>query len=141
MIENMRNTEEIEEWRDIEGYSGLYQVSNLGRVKSLNYRRTGKEGILKEAKRRDGYLDLCLCKNKKNKQYLTHRLVAMAFIENPNNYPMVNHKNEIKTDNRASNLEYCDALYNANYGTRNERMANSLKGKKHTQETKEKFSK
>ena len=109
-------------WRDVEGYEGLYQVSNLGRVKSLNYRRTGKEKILKPIKIKKQYMNVKLCKNGKLKQYMIHRLVAKAFIPNPDNKEQVNHINEIKTDNRAENLEWCDRSYNVNYGTRIEKQ-------------------
>lgn len=115
-----------EEWRDITGYEGLYMISSYGRVKSLNYRRTGREKIMKSSVDKNGYLFVCLWKNRKVKWYLVHRLVAEAFISNPNNYPQVNHKNEIKDDNRAENLEWCDNYYNSHYGTRNKRI-----GEKH----------
>lgn len=77
MIENLEN----EEWKDIAGYEGLYQISNCGRVKSLNYRRTGKEKLLRPATTRDGYLLVCLCKNGQRKLFRVHRLVAFAFSE------------------------------------------------------------
>ena len=114
-----------EEWRDIEEYYGLYQISNLGRIKSLNYRRTGKEKILKPVNTND-YFTIELCKEGNRKRHRVHRLVALHFIPNPNNYPMVNHRNEIKTDNQVGNLEWCDAKYNNNYGTRTERSAEKL---------------
>ena len=114
-------------WKDIEGYPN-YMVSNMGRVKSLNYHRTGREKILKPHKKRDGYLEVCLFKNGKRKYCLVHRLVAEAFIPNPNNLPFINHKSEIKSQNNVENLEYCDALYNNNYGTRKERAAEKRKG-------------
>ena len=112
----------IEIWKDIEGYYGLYQISNLGRVKSLNYRRTGKEKILKQAKTKLGYLFVFLKhKQEKAKPYYIHRLVAEAFIDNPNNLTEINHIDEDKTNNASSNLEWCTRLYNINFGTRNER--------------------
>ena len=113
----------MEIWKDIEGYEGLYQVSNLGRVKSLGNNKTRKEKILKSTKNTNGYLEVQLCKEGKHKKYLTHRLVAQAFIPNPNNLLEVNHINEDKTDNRVDNLEYCDRKYNCNYGTRNKKVA------------------
>lgn len=119
--------EEKEIWRDIFGYEGLYQISNLGNVKSLNYRRTGKEKILKPAKNSSGYLNIILCKNGTNKSMLVHRLVAQAFVQNDSIFNNeVNHKNECKTDNRACNLEFCNAKYNSNYGTRNEIMGKTI---------------
>lgn len=114
----------IEIFKDIEGYEG-YQISNYGRVKSLNYNRTGKEKILKPTKDKKNYLRVDLSKQGKRKQYQIHRLVAQAFLDNPNNYEQINHKNEIKTDNRVENLEWCTPKQNNNYGTRNKRIAES----------------
>lgn len=102
-------------WKDIEGYEN-YQVSNMGRIKSLNYNHTGEEKILKSYKMK-GYLVICLFKHGKSKWSTVHRLVAQAFIDNPNNLSQINHKNEIKDDNRVENLEWCDRKYNINYGT------------------------
>lgn len=107
-------------WRDIEGYEGLYQVSDKGRVRSLKY---GKEHILKPERTHNGYLRVNLCKNEKQKHFLVHRLVALTFITNPNNLPDVNHKDENKENNRVENLEWCDCKYNINYGTRTQRIA------------------
>ena len=122
-----------EEWRDIKGYEGKYQISNLGRVKSLNYHRENREKILSDAPTKGGYLIIGLCKNGKRKPYSIHKLVAEAFIENPNNYKEVNHKDEDKTNNRVDNLEWCTAKYNTNYGTRNKRHSEKIKGSKHPQ--------
>ena len=110
-------------WKDIKGYENLYQISNLGNVKSLNYRCTKKEKLLKLCKDSDGYLNVNLCKDGKSKTMKVHRLVAEAFLDNPYNLPQVNHINECKTDNRVENLEFCDNRYNINYGTRNERVS------------------
>ena len=116
-----------EVWKEIEGYEGKYQVSNFGRVKSLNYSNTGEEHILKQGKtgRDKDYYCVGLSKNGKLKSYLVHRLVAIAFIQNPNNLPQVNHKDEDKSNNCVWNLEWCDNDYNSNYGTRNEKVAKS----------------
>ena len=78
-------------WRDIEGYEGVYQVSNLGQVKNLNYNHTNKERIKKLSKDKDGYLFVGLYKNKRNSNYRVHRLVAQAFINNINKKPCVDH--------------------------------------------------
>ena len=110
-----------EEWKNIIDYEGLYQVSNLGRVKSLNYKHTGREKILKSSVDKIGYMYVGLCKNGKRKHYLVHRLVAEVFISNPNNLAQVNHKDENKHNNCVENLEWCDAKYNINYGTATER--------------------
>ena len=100
-----------EEWRDIKGYEEKYQVSNLGRVKSLKDRYGNyREKILKYSKNNRGYLTVSLCKNSKVKLFTVHRLVAQAFIENSNNYPEVNHKDENKENNRVDNLEWCDKI-------------------------------
>ena len=119
-----------EEWRDVVGYEGLYQVSDQGRVKNLERtfidkigrERYVKECILKPGMDKGGYLRVGLCDGEKRKTFKVHRLVCEAFHENPDNKPQVNHINEIKTDNRASNLEWATARENSNFGTRNERL-------------------
>ena len=110
-----------EEWKDIKGYEGLYQISNLGRVKSLPRNGTKKEEkILKQHLDRYGYAYVGL-RNKILKKHKVHRLVGNAFINNPNNMPQINHKNENKSCNIVSNLEWCDNKYNVNYGTRTQK--------------------
>ena len=118
----------MEEWKDIKGYEGRYQVSNLGRVKSLNYNRTNREKILSLNKHnKNGYYSVQLSKSNVCKRFLVHRLVAESFIDNPNNYKEVNHKDENKSNNCVSNLEWCDRKYNVNYGTTKERMIETQK--------------
>ncbi len=112
-----------EVWKPIPGYEGLYEVSDLGRVRSLNYKRTGKVVIKKLNKHKCGYLQVELWKDDKPKVIFVHRLVALAFIPNPCNLPCVNHKDENKTNNCVDNLEWCDYDYNNNYGTRSSRLA------------------
>ena len=95
-------------WKDVEGYEGLYQVSNLGRVKSLSKNWCHKkEIILIPRKINSGYVFTTLFKNGKSKNITIHRLVAKAFIPNPLKKEQVNHINGIKTDNRIENLEWC----------------------------------
>lgn len=106
-----------ENWADIVTYKGLYQISDLGRV------RNNKGQILKGYTNNKGYQMVHLRTKDSNKLCSIHRLVAIHFIPNPNNLPYVNHKNEIKTDNRASNLEWCTHSYNINYGTGNKRRS------------------
>ena len=120
--------DKIELWRDIVGYEGLYQVSDLGRVRSLNYNRTGKIKTLRLCIGKTGYLIVNLCKNGTNKVHKVHRLVADNWIENPlpEKWDQVNHIDEDKFNNRVENLEWCNNAYNCNYGTRNERMAEKL---------------
>lgn len=111
-----------EEWRDIIGYEGRYQVSNLGRVRSLPSEFKGmhlKGYITNGYVDSIGYMHVTLS----GKSYKVHRLVAKAFIDNPNNYPCVNHIDEDKTNNRTDNLEWCTYKHNANHGTRNARIA------------------
>ena len=120
--------EEKEIWKDIEGFEGLYQISSMGRVRSLgngksNNSNYSKERILKAMKDRGGYLHVQLWKDGKAKWYLVHRLVAEVFLDNPKGYNEVNHINEDKSDNRADNLEFCSRSYNINYGTRNQKIS------------------
>lgn len=114
---------ENEIWLPVVGFEGLYEISNMGRVKSLKY---DKEKILKQDKNNNGYLKVCLFKEGKRKYFQTHRLVAIAFLENPNNYPCVNHKDENPSNNCVDNLEWCDAKYNTNYGTCKQRISEKL---------------
>lgn len=123
-------------WRDIEGYEGLYQVSNMGRVKSLSkniYYKNGRidkqQEIMMSQLLNPKYLFVNLRKNKKYKMFYIHRLVARAFIPNPDDKPQVNHINEIKTDNRVENLEWVTAEENNNHGTHNKNVAKSLSKK------------
>lgn len=104
-------------FKDIPGYEGIYQVSNFGNVKSLhNYRINGNH-ILK-SRLKKGYYQVGLRKNNKRKWITIHRLVAITFIENKNNYKYINHKDENKLNNNVENLEWCTMLYNNTYGTR-----------------------
>lgn len=120
----------MEEWRDIKGFENFYQISNLGRIKSKNrYIRTrgggvrfAKERIIKPIICQNGYYEIHLRVNGKRTVKMLHRAVAEAFIENINNWPEVNHKDENHANNHVDNLEWCTSKYNANYGTRNQRM-------------------
>lgn len=109
-------------WKDIKGYEGLYEVSNLGRVRSLRDNHgQARIRVLQQCKSSRGYLHLILCKNHKLKHYSVHRLVAEAFLPNPDGLPQINHIDECKTNNRVDNLEWCDAKYNINYGSGRQR--------------------
>lgn len=120
---------ENEKWKDVKGYEGLYRVSNLGRVKTLNYKRTGKERVLKNSLNRDGYLMVKLYKNREHLGLGVHRLVAEAFIPNPEGKPQVNHIDEVKTNNHVTNLEWATAKENSNHGTHNIRISRKMRGK------------
>ena len=103
-----------EVWKDIKNYEGLYQISNFGRIKSLHCKN---EKIIKQILTKTcKYYTVGLYKNKKRKTLLVHRLVAQAFIPNPNNLVEVNHKDENKLNNCVDNLEWCSHIYNMKYG-------------------------
>lgn len=106
---------ENEIWKPVGGYEGLYEVSNFGRIKSLNCYNYKYPRIMKLGKRTDGYLCVGLSKNNQTKTKSVHRLVAEAFIPNPDNLEMVNHKDENKTNNNVDNLEWCTRAYNQLY--------------------------
>lgn len=133
-------------WKDISGYEGLYQVSNLGRVKRLEWKRfslgkwqTIKEKILKQTISTTGYWHISLNKNGKHYTYKVHRLVAEAFIPNPDNLPCINHKDNNPLNNNVKNLEWCTYKYNNNYGNHNEKLRQSRLGKKASEEAKQKM--
>lgn len=117
-------------WKEIEDYEGEYEVSNLGNVRSLNYRRSGEIKLLKQYTDKKGYKYVRLSKNGKGKIYKIHRLVAMAFIPNPDNLPIVNHIDECKSNNMVSNLEWCTVAYNNTYGTARKRASEKMRGEK-----------
>lgn len=104
----------IEEWKAIPGYEGLYEVSNKGNVRNVR-----RNTLLRLSKNNDGYIQVHLYKNGIRNKFQVHRLVAQAFLPNIDNLPQVNHKDENKTNNNVTNLEWCTAKYNTNFGTRN----------------------
>lgn len=116
---------EKEIWKEIEVFGGNYSVSSEGRVRSngLLKGKNSKVRILKTELSKKGYLRVGLTKDGKQKKYLVHRLVAIAFLDNPNNLPDVNHKNECKTDNRLVNLEWMSRRDNMNYGDRTKKAS------------------
>ena len=137
--------------KPVAGYEGYYEVDQFGRVFSVdrvisvedNGRKYEKPLVGKQMKQcmhDKGYKIVSLTKDGKTKNIFVHRLVAEAFIENPDNLPMVNHKDEDKTNNFAENLEWCTASYNRTYGKAVEKQAKTLRGKKHTEEHKRKIS-
>lgn len=134
----------MEKWKDVTGFEGLYQVSNLGNVKSCdryisagvnaNHKSQHIHERLLKLKGGGKYIQVILCKNGKCYARLVHRLVAEAFIPNPDNLPCVNHKDENKKNNVADNLEWCTYAYNNSYNDRvgkcRDKISNTLKGRK-----------
>lgn len=108
-------------WKDIPDYEGLYKVSNFGNIKSV------RKNKIMVPYSNHGYLQLCLRKNNIAKTYKVHRLVAQAFIPNPNNLPCINHKDENPSNNYVNNLEWCSVEYNIKYGTRTEKTQKEIK--------------
>ena len=107
----------MEEWKEIPGYEGLYEVSNKGNIRSLI-----RNKIIKGFINRGGYRLVGLSKNGIRKKIAVHSLVAQAFIPNLDGLPQVNHKDEDKSNNSVENLEWCDAKYNIHYGTRSDKV-------------------
>lgn len=105
----------MEIWKDIKGYDGKYQVSNLGNVKSMNYHRERKEKLLAPVEDAYGYLVVLLYKDGKKKNHKVHQLVAEAFLSNDDGSPSINHKDENKKNNCVTNLEFCSVGYNNRY--------------------------
>lgn len=110
----------MEYWKEIPGYEGLYEVSNKGNVRNVR-----RNKLLRLSKTNYGYIRVVLSKNRIKTLLSVHRLVAQAFLPNPDNLPMINHKDEDKTNNNVTNLEWCDAKYNNNYGTARIRSRNT----------------
>lgn len=126
-------------WKNVVGYEGLYQISSTGKVKSLfrvlmlpdGRPQTKIERILKQSTSHKGYKTVKLCNLGEEHTCQVHRLVAEAFLPNPNGLPQVNHKDEVKDNNFVSNLEWCTNEYNVNYGTATERATKKrINGKK-----------
>lgn len=126
---------EKEIWKDIPGWEGYYQASNLGRIRSLDRyeefmnnngkisTRLRKGRVMKQTIVQNGYCVVTLC----GKRKYVHRIIAETFIPNPDNLPYINHKSEIKTENSAENLEWCDPKYNVNYGSGKEKNSKKQK--------------
>lgn len=118
-----------EQWKDVNGYEGLYSVSDKGRVRSETTKDGNGNKLILSQYDKDGYRMVSLRKDGKRKVCRVHQLVMKAFIPNPQNYTMVNHINEIRSDNRIENLEWCDAKHNSNCGTVKERRSKTLREK------------
>lgn len=116
----------MEKWKDIIGYEGRYQVSDCGRICSVKH---GKRKFLKPNDAKKGYLQVTLYKGGTRRSHNIHRLVAVAFVPNPENLPEVNHIDENSFNNCSINLEWCTPKYNSNYGTRGQRISAKITGK------------
>lgn len=125
----------MEHWKEIAGFESQYEVSNKGQVRIKKTQR-----VLCPSLRGRGYEAINLHKDGKQHQKYIHRLVAEAFIDNPDNLPCVNHKDENKTNNQVSNLEWCSYSYNNSFGTRMKRIGKKLEGRPLSEQTKRKMS-
>lgn len=137
--------------KPIKGYEGHYEVDQFGRVYSVDrivhvddngreYDKPLKGKRMKQSVHTKGYKTVPLTKDGKTTTHYVHRLVAEAFIPNPSNLPFINHKDEDKTNNFVENLEWCTEQYNATYGKAREKQAKKLRGRKHSEEHKQKIS-
>lgn len=152
VLRKMLNVDAVEVVRKpVKGYEGYYEVDQFGRVFGLeriikvndngrNYEKPIAGKQLKQSMHTKGYKTVSLTKDGKTKTLFVHRLVAEAFIPNVDNLPMVNHKDEDKTNNFVENLEWCTNDYNINYGTARKRQAKKIRGIPHTDEHKKKIS-
>lgn len=130
----MRNRTQ-EEWRDIKGYEGHYQISNYGNIRSVKKAPL----VLKKSYQKNGYEYVCLWLHGKKKNYLVHRLAANAFLSNPLHFSDVNHIDENKRNNRIENLEWCTHLFNMNFGNVKEKIGKANSGRIVSEDTKEKL--
>lgn len=135
----------VEEWKPVNGYEGQYEVSNFFNVKSLNYRRTGKTKLLKTCTNEDGYIKVILCKNGKTKHFSVHRLVAEAFMPNPDNKPQIDHIIPLSNGgkNELSNIRWVTIPENMNNPLTIQKFknrTNPMLGKHHTEDSKKKMS-
>lgn len=128
-----------EYWKGVIGYLGLYKVSSKGRVRSLDVvlthpitkEFTRKGRILKEERTKGGYIRYALSKDGKTERFMAHRLVASTFLENPQNLPFINHKDEVKHNNTLENLEWCTDNYNLEYSLARYYLITSPLGEEH----------
>lgn len=150
LIQSMETADEVVR-KPVNGYEGRYEVDQFGRVFSIErevivndngriYKKPIRGKRLKQSVHTCGYKTVPLTKNGKTKTVYVHRIVAEAFIDNPDNLPYINHKDEDKTNNFVENLEWCTAQYNATYGKAREKHAKALRGRHHTEEHKQKIS-
>ncbi len=118
---------EVEVWKDIPNYEGIYQASTLGRIKRIHPSDRNSDRIMSDSSiSTSGYKVVNLRSGGNQKTFLVHRLIATTFLPNPNMFPVINHKNEDKLDNRVDNLEWCTYSYNSSYGSKKHSQAIKL---------------
>lgn len=152
LVRNIPAVDAVEVVRKpVKGYEGYYEVDNLARVYSVDREVTVVDGSrvyekpvrgrrLSQNMHTKGYKTVSLTKNGKTKRMFVHRIVAEAFIPNPQNFPFVNHIDEDKTNNLVENLEWCTPQYNSTYGKAREKQAKKIRGIPHTEEHKKKIA-